>query len=92
MGYSRREWGRGILGGYRPVAYIGFVLGTIYQYGLLRTMVDIVFRDVEGIPAYNFDMQALVVSLVCFAAVYEIFIYLCGRRIIGDPLREIMGE
>lgn len=55
FGYSQKECCRAILGGYRPLSYIGFAIGTIYQYALLRIMVDIVFKEVEGVPAYKFD-------------------------------------
>ena len=35
FGYSSRECANAVLNGYRPWAYLGFVLGTIYQYVLL---------------------------------------------------------
>ena len=35
FGYSQKECCRAILGGYRPLSYIGFIIGTVYQYGLL---------------------------------------------------------
>lgn len=58
FGYLRKECCRAISGGYRPMSYIGFVIGTVYQYGVLRLMVDIVFKDVESVPAYKFDVSA----------------------------------
>ena len=53
FGYSQKECCCTLLGGYRPLSYIGFAIGTVYQYALLRIMVDIVFMDFEGIPEYN---------------------------------------
>ena len=39
FGYKSAECKRSVLDGYRPAAYIGFVIGSVYQYGLLRLMV-----------------------------------------------------
>lgn len=92
FGYSERECCRSLLDGYRPLAYVGFVIGTIYQYGLLRVMVDIVFRDLEGIPVYAFDFSAMLLSLVTFAAAYEAAMYFYARRIRKISVKEIMLE
>ena len=54
------------------MSYIVFVIGTVYQYGLLRLMVDIIFKDVEGVPAHKFDFPVMFISLVCFITIYEI--------------------
>lgn len=92
FGYSQRECCRAILGGYRPLSYIGFVIGTIYQYALLRITVDIVFKDVEGVPEYKFDFPVMLISLVAFAAVYEILMYVYSEKIKKISIREIMIE
>ena len=80
FGYSQKECCRAILGGYRPLSYIGFIIGTVYQYGLLRLMVDIVFKDVEGVPMYKFDFPTMFISLVCFITIYEIMMYIFLSR------------
>lgn len=92
FGYSQKECCKAILGGYRPISYIGFALGTIYQYALLRLMVDIVFRDVEGMPVYKFDFTVMFISLVVFAAVYEILMYVYSEKIKKISVKEIMLE
>ena len=92
FGYSQKECCRAILGGYRPFAYMGFVLGTGYQYGLLRIMVDIVFRDVEGTPAYKFDVPVMLVSLAVFIALYEIVMRIYSGKIRKISIKEIMLE
>lgn len=92
FGYSQRECCRAILGGYRPVSYVGFAVGTVYQYVLLRIMVDIVFRDVEGIPVYEFDFPAMLVSLGVFILVYEAVMYAYSERIKKISVKEIMLE
>lgn len=92
FGYSQKDCCRAVLGGYRPVSYLGFAVGTVYQYGLLRLMVDIVFKDVEGVPAYKFDFPVMLISLLCFIAVYEILMYVYSEKIKKISIKEIMIE
>lgn len=92
FGYSQKDCCRAVLGGYRPVSYLGFAVGTVYQYGLLRLMVDIVFKDVEGVPAYKFDFPVMLISLFCFIAVYEILMYVYSEKIKKISIKEIMIE
>ena len=92
FGYSQKECCRAILGGYRPMSYIGFAIGTVYQYGLLRLMVDIVFKDVEGMPVYEFDVSVMIISLVAFIVIYEALMYLYSEKIKKISIKEIMIE
>lgn len=92
FGYSRRECSRSILGGYRPIAYIGFGIGTIYQYALLKMTVSVVFRDIENVPEYNFDVQAFVITLTAFAVIYELVMYCYTLQLGKLSLKEIMLE
>ena len=92
FGYSRQECGRAILGGYRPFAYIGFAVGSVYQYILLRIMVDIVFKDIENVPEYHFDFPAMLISLTVFVAVYEWIMVAYSERIKKISVKEIMLE
>lgn len=90
FGYSQKECCHALLGGYRPFSYIGFALGTVYQYALLRIMVDIVFRDVEGVPVYEFDVPVMLASLAAFLALYETLMYLYAEKIRKVSVKEIM--
>lgn len=92
FGYSQKECCKAILGGYRPISYIGFAIGTVYQYALLRIIVDIVFRDVEGVPAYEFDYPAMLISLVTFIIVYEILMFAYSDKIRRISIKEVMIE
>ena len=74
------------------MSYIGFAIGAVYQYGLLRLMVDIVFKDVEGVPEYEFDFPVMIISLVVFIAVYEILMYVYSEKIKKISIKEIMTE
>lgn len=92
FGYSQKECSGSILGGYRPVSYVGFVIGTAYQYLLLRIMVDVVFADLESMPEFNFNFEALAISLITFIAAYEIILYCYSRKISGQSIKSIMLE
>lgn len=92
FGYSQRECCRALLGGYRPFSYLGFALGTVYQYALLRFAVDVIFKDMEGIPVYEFDLPAMLVSLACFVVLYELVMFYCAAKIKNAPIKEIMLE
>lgn len=74
------------------MSYIGFVIGSVYQYVLLRLMVDIVFKDVEGIPAYKLDFPVMLISLAAFIAIYEILMYVYTGKIKKISIKEIMIE
>lgn len=92
FGYSQKECCKAILGGYRPMSYIGFAIGTVYQYALLRMMVDIVFRDMEGVSSYEFDFPVMLVSLVIFILVYEGLMLVYSDKIRKISVKEIMME
>ena len=92
FGYSQKECCKAILGGYRPLSYIGFALGTIYQYVLLRIMVDIVFKDFDEVPVYEFDIPVMLISLVLFIGGYEIVMYCYSQKIKRISVKEIMIE
>ncbi len=92
FGYSQKDCCKAILGGYRPMSYIGFAIGTVYQYALLRIMVDIVFKDVEGVPAYEFDFPVMLISLAVFVAVYESLMFVYSEKIKKISIKEIMVE
>lgn len=92
FGYSKRECCNALLGVYRPAAYIGFAIGTAYQYGLLRVMVDIVFRDMEGMPDYHFHVPRMLVSLVCFLVLYELMVWGYSEKMRRISIKEIMME
>ena len=92
FGYKSEECKRSVLDGYRPAAYIGFVIGSVYQYGLLRVMVDIVFAGVEGVPEYKFDFPVCFITLGVFIVVYEGIMFAYGQAMKRIPLKQIMSE
>ncbi len=90
LGYPDRECSSSVLGGYRLPACIGFALGTVYQYVLLQIAVTVVFRDVENMPEFHFDVPALVVALISFTALYELILHAYARKIRRMSIREVM--
>lgn len=92
MGYSEKECRRAVLDGYRPLGYVGFAVGTVYQYLLLRVMVDVVFRDVADVPAYEFDFPMMIISLTAYVVIYEAAIWGFSKRLRRISVKEIMSE
>lgn len=92
MGYSEKECRRAVLDGYRPLGYIGFAVGTVYQYLLLRMMVDVVFKDVADVPTYEFDFPMMLISLAAYVVIYEVAIYGFSKRLKRISVKEIMSE
>ena len=90
FGYSAKDCKYAVLGGYRIPAYIGFVIGTFYQYGLLKITLDVIFKDWEEIPEYSFDIPACIMVLICFAILYELLMYLYMRKIRKISLKEFI--
>ncbi len=96
FGYSQKECVNALLGGYRGISWIGFILGTFYQYGLLKVMVNVVYagvEDADGMMAvYEFDHVAFWISAVIFAVSYEILMYVYSEKIKKLSVKEIMLE
>ena len=92
FGYDDTTCSRYVLGAYRPVSYIGFAIGTVYQYGLLRLMVSVVFADIDNVPEYGFDFKAFIIALIIFVLVYELVMFLYSRSIKRLSVKSIMSE
>ena len=92
FGYDDKDTSRAILGGYRPIAWIGFVLGTLYQFVLLKVMVDVVFKDIADIPKYDFDFKALCITLPLFIVSYEVIMFISSNRVKKLTRKSVMLE
>ncbi len=91
-GYSQKECVNAVFGGYRPFAYAGFAVGTVYQYGLLKIMVAVVFKDIGGVPDYSFDWKTMLIVLSAFVVFYEAVMLICAEKIRRIPLKSIMCD
>ncbi|MCI8488030.1 MAG: ABC transporter permease [Clostridia bacterium] len=92
FGYTPKERSKAVLGAYRPVSYIGFAVGTLYQYGLLKIMMSLVYADIQNIASYGFDFVALAIFLPLFVAVYELMMFAYSLKIKKTSLKKIMTE
>ena len=92
FGYSMKECSLTVLGGYHIFAFIGFALGTVYQYGLLSLMVNLVFKDVAEVPEYNFDVPVFFITLAAFIVLYEALMLFYSYRISKISVKEVMLE
>ena len=72
FGYNSKERAAGVLLGYVPFALLGFALGTVYQYGLLKIMVNILFKDVAEMPKYEFNVPVFFITVALFIAAYSL--------------------
>lgn len=92
FGYTEKECEKAIFGGYRIWNYLGFVLGSVYQYGLLKLMVSVVFKDVVGIPEYHFDFKMCMITLAAYLLIYEAAKKIYGKHLGKMSVKEIMVE
>ena len=92
FGYPAKACNSSILGGYRPAAYIGFAVGTLYQYLLLKIVVTAIFADVDIVPEYHFDFKALGIVFVSFVLLYELVMWRYGEKLKKVSLKEVMLE
>lgn len=92
FGYSHKECCKALLSGYRPMAYIGFAIGTVYQYALLKIMVSVVFKDISDIPDYSFNKQTFIITLISFVFLYELIMHFYSDRIKKISVKNIMLE
>ena len=90
FGYSSKECSTAVLSGYRPAVLVGFAVGTGYQYLLLKIAVEVVFKDIENVPEFDFNLRALIIAAVSFVIIYEIIMYLYSRKIGKISVKEIM--
>ena len=89
FGYQMSDCRKYILDSYRVVSYIGFALGTLYQYYLLKIMVEVVFKDIE-VPEYKFNFKVFFITLAIFTIVYELLIRYYSKKLNKIPIKEIM--
>lgn len=92
FGYEDTVCSRAILGAYRPVSYIGFAIGTVYQYVLLKLVMTCLFVDMENVPKYTFDFKALAITSIAFVITYELIMYLYSLHIKKLSVKSVMSE
>ncbi|MGN1104828.1 MAG: FtsX-like permease family protein [Candidatus Coproplasma sp.] len=91
-GYSLKECALAVLGLYHIPAFIGFAIGSVYQYGILVVMVNIVFGSFDGVPAYSFDWASFGICLAIFIVVYELINIGYTMLISKTSVKSVMSE
>ena len=92
MGYTSQECFIAVFAGYLPFIIIGFGLGTVYQFGLLYLMVNLIFKDVGEVPNYNFNVPMFFVTLAWFVVFCLLVSILYVLRIKKIAVKEVMLE
>jgi len=92
FGYSMKECVTTIFAPYLPFAFLGFLIGTIYQYGLLSLMINVVFANVGEVPAYNFDVSMFFLTLALFVVCYLLVMTYYGNKVKKISVKEVMLE
>ena len=90
FGYSKKECSLVIFARYRVVAYLGFVLGTVYQYTLMKILLKVIVKNVQGVPDYSFDVQLCLIAFLVFVILYELLLAYYVKTIEGLTLKEVM--
>lgn len=92
FGYSMKECALSVFGGYVPFAFLGFAVGTVYQYGLLSLMVNIVYKDVATVPDYSFNVPVFFITLACFIMLYSAVMTVYAYKLSNVSVKEVMLE
>lgn len=93
FGYSRNECHKSLFAPYRILAFLGFVLGTGYQYGIMQLLLRLMEKSIAQKVDYDFDFGVCLMTLLVFALVYEGLIYLSSRRLDQLTIKQVMlGE
>lgn len=89
-GYTDKESTNALFGGYRIVSYIGFLIGTGYQFFLVKMLVAVFAASYE-IPEITFNFVGFAITLVVFVTLYELLMFFYKRKVNSVPLKEIMN-
>lgn len=92
FGYSMKEYSFAVLSGYNIFAFVGFAVGTVYQYVLLKLMVGVIYKDVAAVTSYNFDIPLFFITLAVFTVLYEGIMAFYAFRMSRISVKEIMTE
>lgn len=93
FGYSRNECHKSLFAPYRFLAFLGFVLGTGYQYGIMQLLLRLMEKSIAQKVEYDFDFGVCLITLLIFTLVYESFIYVSSRKIDQLTIKQVMlGE
>lgn len=92
FGYTFEDCKKAVLNGYRPWAYVGFAIGSAYQYILIKMVVEIIFKDIENVPEYTFDVPVCLATFAAFIILYEGMMFWYSNQMKKISIKEVMME
>ncbi len=92
FGYNLAECLWAVFGGFIPWVLVGFAVGTVYQYGLLSLMVNLIFADVAGMASYTFDLPLMLATLVALVIALTAIVGVYAYRIQHTSLKQAFDE
>lgn len=92
FGYYWSECTWAIFGGFLPWLLLGFATGTVYQYGLLTLMVNLIFRNVANMPRYTFDVPLLFITFATLLVILAIIVASYAIRLKRTTLKQAAAE
>lgn len=90
FGYTNAECNRIVLSGFRIIAYIGFMIGTIYAIVLSKLLFDSLAKSSTMAIPMTPDIKVIALSLVIFAVSYEVIMLLYKKSMNAVSLQEVM--
>lgn len=92
FGYSEVKRAAAVFGGYIPFAVLGFIIGTLYQYGFLKVMIDVAYSDIAFMPSYSFNVSAFFIALSAFIVTYTSAMLYFSYKLNTVSVKRIMEE
>lgn len=92
FGYSLKDCTLAVFGGFIPFTLIGFAVGTVYQYVLLKLMVNVLFKDVAGVTEYTFDVPLMFITLAAFIVFFAAVMLIYTLRLKKIPIKQTVNE
>ncbi|MGE7695777.1 FtsX-like permease family protein [Lysinibacillus sp. NPDC094177] len=90
FGYTNSECNRIVLSGFRIIAYIGFIIGTLYAIVLTKFLFDLLAKASTVAIPMTPDSKVIALSLVIFAVSYEVIMLLYKKSMNAVSLQEVM--
>lgn len=90
FGYSLKECALSVFAGYVPFALLGFAIGTVYQFAILKVMIDAFFTD-YGL-SYSFNVTSFFVTLAVFIVFYTAVMLAFTFKINRVSVKEVMAD
>lgn len=88
FGYTNLECNRIVLSGFRIIAYIGFIIGTLYAIVVTKILFDLLAKASNIAIPMTPDSKAIALSLVIFAVSYEVIMLLYRKSMNAVSLQE----